>query len=91
MRRWAANLWTTMNPWKKSISPIARNSSYPTPKPDMKESDVTRLRERLERIGDCVVVVSDMSIVKVHVHTNDPGRALQMGAGTGRAGFHQNR
>ena len=48
------------------------------PKPDMKESDVTRLRERLERIGDCVVVVSDMSIVKVHVHTNDPGRALQM-------------
>ena len=48
------------------------------PKPDMRESDVVRLRERLERIGDCVVVVSDMSIVKVHVHTNDPGRALQM-------------
>ena len=40
---------------------------------------MNRLRKRLERIGDCVFVVSDLTIVKVHVHTNDPGRALQMG------------
>ncbi len=48
------------------------------PRPDLKNADVTRLRKRLERIGDCVLVISDMSVVKVHVHTNDPGKALQM-------------
>ncbi len=47
------------------------------PRPDMKESEVVRLRSRLERIGDCVLVISDMSVVKVHVHTNEPGKALQ--------------
>lgn len=31
----------------------------------------------LNGIGDCVVVVSDDDIVKVHVHTNDPGLAIQ--------------
>ncbi len=49
------------------------------PREDMTEADVERLRRRLARIGDCVYVVSDMSVVKVHVHTNDPGKALQMG------------
>ncbi len=34
------------------------------------------LRAFLESIGDCVVVVDDDDIIKVHVHTNDPGRAL---------------
>ncbi len=48
------------------------------PRPDMKDSEVSRLRRRLERIGDCVLVISDMSVVKVHVHTNEPGKALQM-------------
>lgn len=41
------------------------------------EDDVNRFRTRLTRIGDCVVVVGDFSLVKVHVHTNDPGKALQ--------------
>ncbi|MCI5480053.1 MAG: DAK2 domain-containing protein [Lachnospiraceae bacterium] len=31
----------------------------------------------LESIGDSIVVVSDEDIVKVHVHTNDPGLAIQ--------------
>ena len=31
----------------------------------------------LESIGDSIVVVSDEEIVKVHVHTNDPGLAIQ--------------
>jgi DAK2 domain fusion protein YloV len=44
----------------------------------MRESEVVRLRKRLEKIGDCVLVISDMSVVKVHVHTDDPGKALQM-------------
>ena len=41
------------------------------------EDDVNKFRTRLGRIGDCVVVVGDFSLVKVHVHTNDPGKALQ--------------
>ena len=36
-----------------------------------------KLREFLEGIGDCVVVVDDDEIIKVHVHTEDPGLALQ--------------
>ena len=31
----------------------------------------------LESIGDSIVVVSDDDVVKVHVHTNDPGLAIQ--------------
>lgn len=38
-----------------------------------------RLRGRLQKIGDCVVVVDDEEIVKVHVHTENPGRALDEG------------
>ena len=38
-----------------------------------------RLRAYLESIGDCVVVVDDDDIIKVHVHTNDPGKALSEG------------
>lgn len=45
--------------------------------PGVTEDDVNRFRTRLTRIGDCVVVVGDFSLVKVHVHTNDPGKALQ--------------
>ncbi len=35
------------------------------------------LRAYLETIGDCVVVVEDDDIIKLHVHTNDPGLAIQ--------------
>ena len=35
------------------------------------------LRAFLETIGDCVVVVDDDEIVKVHVHTNNPGQAIE--------------
>ena len=35
------------------------------------------LRAYLETIGDCVVVVDDDEIIKVHVHTENPGNALQ--------------
>jgi len=41
------------------------------------EHDINKFRTRLTRIGDCVVVVGDFEFVKVHVHTNDPGKALQ--------------
>lgn len=36
-------------------------------------------RTYLESIGDCVVVVDDEEIIKVHVHTENPGLALQEG------------
>ena len=41
--------------------------------------DPLKLRAYLESIGDCVVVVDDEEIIKVHVHTNDPGKALSKG------------
>lgn len=34
-------------------------------------------KEYLESIGDSIVVVTDDEVVKVHVHTNDPGLAIQ--------------
>ena len=43
------------------------------------ETDPTELREYLMTIGDCVVVVDDEEIIKVHVHTDNPGKALQRG------------
>ena len=45
---------------------------------NMKESPVA-LRAYLETIGDCVVVVDDDEIVKVHVHTDNPDKALGAG------------
>ncbi len=39
--------------------------------------DPISLRAYLESIGDCVVVVEDGSIIKVHVHSNEPGNVLQ--------------
>lgn len=41
------------------------------------------LRAYLETIGDCVVVVDDEEIIKVHVHTEEPGNALQAGLAYG--------
>lgn len=41
--------------------------------------DSLKLRAYLESIGDCVVVVEDDEIIKVHVHTNNPGLAIEKG------------
>lgn len=38
---------------------------------------VAELRAYLEGIGDCVVVVEDDDIIKTHVHTENPGLALE--------------
>jgi len=51
--------------------------------PDILEEDVDSFRRRLNRIGDCVLVVGDLSLVKVHVHTNEPGKALEYGQSLG--------
>ena len=38
--------------------------------------DPDKLREFLDSIGDSLVLMDDEEIIKVHVHTNDPGKAL---------------
>ena len=38
---------------------------------------IDKLREKLGKIGDCVLVVGDLQLVKIHVHTNNPGKALE--------------
>lgn len=41
------------------------------------EKQEVEFKSYLESIGDSIVVVADDEIVKVHVHTNDPGQAMQ--------------
>jgi len=41
--------------------------------------DRTAVERELEQLGDSLLVVGDSSALKVHVHTNDPGAALQIG------------
>ncbi|MGI6133045.1 MAG: DAK2 domain-containing protein [Christensenellales bacterium] len=39
-------------------------------------ADIDKLRDKLYEIGDCVIVVGDLQLVKVHIHTNNPDKAL---------------
>ena len=39
-------------------------------------ADIDKLREKLSAIGDSVICIGDLELVKVHVHTNQPGVAL---------------
>lgn len=39
-------------------------------------SDIDKLRDKLQKIGDSLIVVGDLDFVKVHVHTNNPDKAL---------------
>nr|WP_207750924.1 DAK2 domain-containing protein [Mediterraneibacter glycyrrhizinilyticus] len=41
------------------------------------EKDENEFKAYLESIGDSIVCVADDDVVKVHVHTNDPGLAIQ--------------
>ena len=41
------------------------------------ETNETEFKAYLESIGDSIVCVADDDIVKIHVHTNDPGLAIQ--------------
>ena len=52
-------------------------------RPTATEEDIALFRRKLNRIGDCVFVVGDLALIKVHVHTNDPGKALQAGLALG--------
>lgn len=41
------------------------------------EADESEFKAYLESIGDSIVCVADDDVVKIHVHTNDPGLAIQ--------------
>ena len=45
--------------------------------------DATALEERLEELGDSLLVVGDETALKIHVHTDEPGRALSLGTAVG--------
>ncbi len=44
--------------------------------PKTTTADIGRLSERLSKIGDSLICIGDLSLIKVHVHTNTPGKAL---------------
>ena len=46
-------------------------------RPRATEADIDKLRDKLSRLGNSLICIGDLQLVKVHVHTNNPGRALQ--------------
>ena len=49
-----------------------------------RELDLEEIRGRVMGLGDSVIVVGDPQLVRVHVHTDDPGAALSLGTGAGQ-------
>jgi DAK2 domain fusion protein YloV len=47
------------------------------------ELDADALEGELEQFGDSLLVVGDSTALKIHVHTDDPGRALTLGVARG--------
>ena len=45
-------------------------------KPMTTLADIVKLKEKLMNIGDSVICIGDLELIKVHVHTNTPGIAL---------------
>ena len=50
------------------------------------EEELDSFRKHLERSGDSVVAVAEEDLIKVHVHTNAPGKALQLALRYGELG-----
>ncbi|NLJ88135.1 MAG: DAK2 domain-containing protein [Epulopiscium sp.] len=44
---------------------------------DNNEASAEELRQYLNTLGDSIVVVEDDEVIKIHVHTNHPGKALE--------------
>jgi DAK2 domain fusion protein YloV len=53
---------------------------------EAEQLDRVALEHDLEPLGDSLLVVGDMSAVKVHVHTDDPGAAISVGTSQGVIG-----
>ncbi len=47
-------------------------------KPVTTLADIDKLKEKLMQIGDSVICIGDLELVKIHVHTNTPGVALSL-------------
>ncbi len=47
------------------------------------DKEVDRFKDFLESMGDSIVCVPDDDFIKIHVHTNDPGKVLQKGLSYG--------
>ena len=45
--------------------------------PKVTEADIDKLRDLFLTLGDCVIVIGDLQLVKVHLHTNNPDKALK--------------
>ena len=45
--------------------------------PQTTVADIEKLKNKLSKLGDSLICIGDLSLVKVHVHTNTPGKALQ--------------
>ncbi len=50
---------------------------------EAEDADDNELRSFLNTIGDCVLVIKDDDIIKVHVHTDHPGQAFEKGLSYG--------
>lgn len=50
---------------------------------DAADADENELKEYLDSIGDCTLVIKDDDIIKVHVHTDHPGKAFEKGLSIG--------
>lgn len=48
-----------------------------------KYNNIDKLREELSLMGDSLMVVGGEGIIKIHIHTNEPGRVLQKGTSLG--------
>ena len=48
--------------------------------------DTAELETELEKLGDSLLVVGDRTALKVHVHTDDPGKAISLGVERGIVG-----
>lgn len=44
----------------------------------VKNLNITYFKEQLKTMGDSIVVVKDEDVVKVHIHSNDPGKILSL-------------
>ncbi|MFC1873009.1 DAK2 domain-containing protein [Chloroflexota bacterium] len=45
--------------------------------------DTEKIKKRLEKKGQSLIVVGDQSAIRVHIHTSDPGKVIQYATGLG--------
>lgn len=43
------------------------------------QGDTEALKSKIETLGDCMLVVGNENVVKVHIHTNHPGKVMEYG------------